>query len=169
MNFCVEFQPVPPYSFGQFGTSQPFSASFFCHCSSRSLETWLDRLRRLSSATSGGMLAVTQSRTSFWKASSSKLKAKSMTKLKSQNGLRHDAALHFRRAAIDRHLAAVEVARRQHVGALRPDRLDICVPGTLLGERLAVVAGGLDRVFLDLLHHLGTAQLDHRRHGAGIL
>ena len=74
MNFCVEFQPVPPYSLGQFGQSQPRSASFFCHCSSRSFETWLVRLRRLSSATSGGMLAVIQSRTSFWKASSSALK-----------------------------------------------------------------------------------------------
>src|SRR5262245_11822502 len=74
MNFCVEFQPVPPCSFGQFGASQPFCASFFCHCSRRSLETWLVRLRRLSSATSGGMLAVIQSRTSFWKASSSALK-----------------------------------------------------------------------------------------------
>ena len=26
MNFCVEFQPVPPCSFGQFGQSQPFWA-----------------------------------------------------------------------------------------------------------------------------------------------
>ncbi len=78
MNFCVEFQPGPPYSFGQFGQSQPRPASFFCHCSSRSLETWLVRLRRLSSATSGGMLAVIQSRTSFWKASSSALKARSI-------------------------------------------------------------------------------------------
>src|SRR6188474_45273 len=74
MNFCVEFQTGPPYSWGQFGQSQPRLASFFCHCSSRSLETWLVRLRRLSSATSGGMLAVIQSRTSFWKASSSALK-----------------------------------------------------------------------------------------------
>ena len=76
MNFCVEFQPGPPCSLGQFGQSQPRSASFFCHCSRRSLETWLVRLRRLSSATSGGMLAVIQSRTSFWKASSSALKDK---------------------------------------------------------------------------------------------
>src|SRR5579883_2404887 len=78
MNFCVLVQPVPPYSFGQFGQSQPFSESFFCHCSSRSFETWLDRLRRLSSATSGGMLAAIQSCTSFWKASSSALNAKSI-------------------------------------------------------------------------------------------
>src|SRR5882672_10548590 len=76
MNFCVEFQPVPPNSFGQLGQSQPLPASFFCHCSSRSLETWLVRLRRLSSATSGGRLAVIQSRTSRWKASSSSLKAR---------------------------------------------------------------------------------------------
>ncbi len=76
MNFCVEFQPGPPYSLGQLGQSQPWLASFFCHCSSRSLETWLVRLRRLSSATSGGMLAASQSRTSFWKANSSSLKAR---------------------------------------------------------------------------------------------
>ncbi len=80
MNFCVELQPVPPYSFGQFGTSQPLSESFFCHCNSRSFETWLERLRRLSSATSGGMLAAIQSLTSFWKASSSALKAKSIVR-----------------------------------------------------------------------------------------
>ncbi len=78
MNFCVEFQPGPPYSLGQLGQSQPLPASFFCHCSNRSLETWLVRLRRLSSATSGGMLAAIQSRTSFWKASSSSLNARSM-------------------------------------------------------------------------------------------
>ena len=47
MNLCVEFQPGPPYSLGQLGHSQPLPASFFCHCSSRSLETWLVRLRRL--------------------------------------------------------------------------------------------------------------------------
>src|ERR1700733_2343308 len=76
MNFCVEFQPGPPYSLGQLGQSQPRLASFFCHCSRRSLETWLVRLRRLSSATSGGILAASQSRTSFWKASSSSLKAR---------------------------------------------------------------------------------------------
>src|SRR5262245_23621391 len=81
MNFCVELHPGPPYSFGQFGQSQPLLASFFCHCSSRSLETWLVRLRRLSSATSGGMLAAIQSRTSFWKASSSSLKARSISSL----------------------------------------------------------------------------------------
>jgi hypothetical protein len=76
MNFCVEFQPGPPNSFGQLGQSQPLPASFFCHCSRRSLETWLVRVRRLSSATSGGMFAVIQSRTSFWKASSAALKAR---------------------------------------------------------------------------------------------
>src|SRR5882757_7482348 len=76
MNFCVEFQPGPPYSLGQLGQSQPLPASSFCHCSSRSLETWLVRLRRLSSATSVGMLAASQSRTSFWKASSSSLKVR---------------------------------------------------------------------------------------------
>src|SRR3990167_10249016 len=76
MNFCVEFQPVPPNSWGQLGQSQPLPVSFFCHGSSRSLETWLDRLRRLSSATSGGMLAVIQSRTSRWKVSSDSLKAR---------------------------------------------------------------------------------------------
>src|SRR5713101_4136608 len=76
MNFCVEFQPGPPYSLGQLGQSQPLPASFFCHCSSRSFETWLVRLRRLSSATSDGMLAASQSRISFWKASSSSLKAR---------------------------------------------------------------------------------------------
>jgi len=70
MNFCVEVQPVPPYSLGQLGQSQPLLASFFCHWTSRSLETWLVRLRRLSSATSGGMLALIHSRTSCWKASS---------------------------------------------------------------------------------------------------
>src|SRR5712672_13996 len=83
MNFCVEFQPGPPCSSGQLGQSQPRLASFFCHCSNRSLETWLVRLRRLSSATSGGMLAASQSRTSFWKASSSSLKARRISLLRS--------------------------------------------------------------------------------------
>src|SRR6185295_19769669 len=113
MNFWVEFQPGPPYSLGQFGQSQPRSASFFCHCRSRSLETWLERLRRLSSATSVGMLAVIQSRTSFWKASSSALNARSIAGsvvgLEAEHDFRHDAALHLGRAAVDGHLAAVEV------------------------------------------------------------
>src|SRR5882724_11778252 len=85
MNFSVEFQPGPPYSLGQLGQSQPLPANFFCHCSSRSLETWLVRLRRLSSATSVGMLAASQPRTSLWKASSSSLNARSISSLHSRH------------------------------------------------------------------------------------
>src|SRR3979490_858971 len=76
MNFCVEFQPGPPHSLGQLGQSQPLPASFFCHCSSRSLETWLVRLRRLSSATSVRMVAASPARTSLLKASFSAVQAR---------------------------------------------------------------------------------------------
>src|SRR4029078_5754024 len=76
MKFCTERHPVPPYSFGQCETPQPFLFRMRHQATISSLERWRPStiLRRVS----GGTLSLKKARTSSRNTISSLLKARSI-------------------------------------------------------------------------------------------
>src|SRR5436190_6616148 len=86
--------------------------------------------------------------------------------LKTQHRFREHVPLHLRRAAVDRRLALIEVARRHVVDVRAADRHDVAVDVAQLGEGRAVPADRLDRELGDLLTDLGAPHLDDRGHAA---
>src|SRR4029453_4294571 len=87
-------------------------------------------------------------------------------RLEAQHRLGPEVALPLGRAAIDRGLAVVEVARRHVVDVVTADRHDVAVIVAEPGERPPRPAAPLNGELGHLLADLGAAHLDHRGHVA---
>src|SRR3569832_2147716 len=67
----MSLQPVPPYSFGQLGATQPFWCRIFCHGMLHFFSVNTEVVRRPASRRSGGRCVSRKARTSSRKARSS--------------------------------------------------------------------------------------------------